>query len=110
MLNTLLKTIFRNLCYWITHYSVRFADDEWNQWVDCTNTTEKYKEVVTTMFSDGIVNQGRLLVLEVFTTDVHHRYPAIAEEVQNLSCIYKILVTNNFQKKTKKKQPQNRGS
>ena len=34
------------------------------------------------MLSDGIMNNGRLLVLNTFTLDVKHTHPNMAEEVE----------------------------
>jgi hypothetical protein len=53
----------------------------WDEFVASTLTAEAYDQVVRFMFEDGIVNRGRLLVLEVFTRDLCDRRPAIATEV-----------------------------
>ncbi len=37
--------------------------------------------MVQALFEDGIVNQGRFLVLEEFTKDLCERYPHMATEI-----------------------------
>ena len=61
---------------------MRFEKPEnWLALVSNANTVEAYKAIVHAMLNDNIVNDGRLLVLEVYTRDVCEKYPDIAEGV-----------------------------
>ena len=62
--------IWRIACSCMSSFSIRHAHNQWNDWIHETNTIDKYKKIVTSMFADGIVNKGRLLVLDTFTRDV----------------------------------------
>ena len=53
----------------------------WNDAFTVVTSVESYEQMVRTLFEDEIVNQGRLLVLEVFTRDLCDRCPDIASEV-----------------------------
>ena len=66
----------------LNSFSVRHADAQWNTWIEDTNTIEMYKKIVTLMLSDGIINEGRLLVLNTFTLDVKQAHPNMAEQVE----------------------------
>ena len=44
------------------------------------------------MLSDGIMNDGRLLVLNTFTLDVKQVHPSMAEEVEN----YKDFILSSY--------------
>ena len=44
------------------------------------------------MLSDGIMNEGRLLVLNTFSLDVKQAHPNIAEEVEE----YKHLILSSY--------------
>ena len=46
------------------------------------------------MFKDGIINEGRLLVLNTFTFDVGHVHPDIAKAVEE----YKVFIVSQYQK------------
>lgn len=48
---------------------------------DIANTVEAYRSIVHSMFNDGIQNEGRLIVLLIFTRAVCSRYPHISGEV-----------------------------
>ena len=63
-----------------------------NTWIEETNTIEKYKRIVTLMLSDGIMNEGRLLVLNTFSLDVKQALPNMAEEVEE----YKDLILSSY--------------
>ena len=73
---------WRIACSCMNSSSVRYTDVQWNTWVQETNTIDKYKEIVTLMLEDGIMNDGRLLVLNTFTADVSHIHPHMAEDVE----------------------------
>ena len=45
------------------------------------------------MFADGIINEGRLLVLNTFTTDVGWEHPHIAADVEE----FKAFVISQYQ-------------
>jgi len=60
---------------------------KWMKCVELAKSPELYQKIVTTMFDDGIVNQGRLRVLEEYTMDVCERYPRIAPHIWE--CNYK---------------------
>ena len=62
-----------------------FSRDQswWNDACTVITSVNSYKQVVHVLFEDGIVNQGRLLVLEMFTKDLCERYPHMATEVWN---------------------------
>ena len=70
------------VCNCMNSFSVRHADSQWNTWIEDINTFDKYKKIVTLMLSDGIINNGRLLVLNTFTADVSRKHSHIAEEVE----------------------------
>ena len=74
--------LWRIVCSCLNSFSVRHSDVQWNTWIEETNTIEKYKKIVTSILSDGIMNDGRLLVLNSFTLDVKHTHPDMAEEVE----------------------------
>ena len=74
--------VWRVACSCMNSFSVRHADVQWYTWVKETNTIEKYKKIVTTMLSDGIMNDGRLLVLNTFTTDVGQEHRHMAADVE----------------------------
>ena len=74
--------LWRIVCSSLNSFSVRYADARWNTWIEDTNTIEKYKRIITLMLSDGIMNNGRLLVLNTFTLDVKQAHPDMAEEVE----------------------------
>ena len=74
--------VWRVVCSCMNSFSVRHADVQWNIWIEETNTIEKYKTIVTSMLSDGIMNNQRLLILNTFTLDVKHTHPDMAEEVE----------------------------
>ena len=74
--------LWRIVCSSLNSFSVQYADDEWNTWIEDTNTIEKYKRIITLMLSDGIMNEGRLLVLNTFTLDVKQAHPNMAEQVK----------------------------
>ena len=61
---------------------MRYADAHWNSWIEEINTIDKYKKIVTLMLSDGIMHDGRLLVLNTFTADVSQKHSHMAEEVE----------------------------
>ena len=75
--------LWRIVCSSLNSFSVRYADAQWNTWIEETNTIEKYQKTVASMLSDGIMNDGRILVLNTFTLDVKQAHPSIAEEVEN---------------------------
>ena len=80
------------VCSCSDSFSVRHANPQWNTWIEQTNTIEKYKKVVTVMLSDGIMHDGRLLVLNTFTTDVGQAHPHMREEVER----YKDLILSSY--------------
>ena len=84
--------LWRIVCSSLNSFSVRHADVQWNTWIEKTNTMEKYKTIVTSMLSDGIMNDGRLLVLNTFTLDVKKAHPNMAEEVEK----YKDLILSLY--------------
>ena len=84
--------LWRIVCSSLNSFSVRYADAQWNTWIEDTNTIEKYKKIVTLMLSDGIMNEGRLLVLNTFTLDVKQAHPNMAEEVEE----YKDLILSSY--------------
>ena len=65
---------------------------QWNTWIEDTNTPDKYKKIVTLMLADGIMHDGRLLVLNTFTLDVKQSHPHIAGEVEK----YKELILSIY--------------
>ena len=72
--------LWRIVCSSLNSFSVRYADAQWNTWIEETNTIEKYQKTVASMLSDGIMNDRRILVLNTFTLDVKQAHPSIAEE------------------------------
>ena len=74
--------LWRIVCSSLNLFSMRYADAWWNTWIEDTNTIEKFKRIITLMLSDGIMNEGRLLVLNTFTLDVKQAHPNMAEEVE----------------------------
>ena len=69
-------------------------------WVQDTNTIDKYKKIVTSMFADSIINEGRLLVLNTFTMDVGREHPHMATDVEK----YKAFIISQYQCYIKGKQ------
>ena len=45
------------------------------------------------MLSDGIINEGRLLVLNTFTLDVSRAHPHMSEDVK----MYKAFILSQYQ-------------
>ena len=70
------------VCSYSNSFYVRHANTHWNLWIEEINTIDKYKKIVTLMLSDGIMNDGRLFVLNTFTADVSRKYSHMAEEVE----------------------------
>ena len=84
--------VWRIVCSCLNSFSVQHADVQWITWIEETNTIEKYKRIVTLMLSDGIMNEGRLLVLNTFSLDVKQADPNMAEEVEE----YKDLILSSY--------------
>ena len=84
--------LWRIVCSSMNSFSVRYADNRWNTWVQETDTVDKYKEIVTLMFADKIMNHGRLLVLNTFTLDVGHAHPHMAKAVEE----YKSFIVSQY--------------
>ena len=80
------------VCSCSDSFSVRYANPQWNTWIEQTNTLDKYKIIVTVMLSDGIMHEGRLLVLNTFTTDVGRAHPHMHEEVEK----YKEFILSSY--------------
>jgi coenzyme F420-reducing hydrogenase alpha subunit len=38
---------------------------------------QKYRRIASTMFNDGVINMGRVLVLFAFTSQMGQQYPGI---------------------------------
>ena len=53
----------------------------WPICVAKSNTIDAYQIIADAMFSDGIVNDGRFYVLELYTRDVGELYPDLARQV-----------------------------
>ena len=53
----------------------------WTDLVQTGNTFEAYEGIVKSMFSDGIINRGRLYVLTAYTKDVCSTFPEIHHRV-----------------------------
>ena len=63
--------------------NVRFEKPvEWARLIAATNSVAAYRGITTAAFSDGKVNDGRLYVLEVYTSDVCAKYPDISEAIR----------------------------
>ena len=54
---------------------------------------QEYKNIVTLMLSDGIINKGWLLVLNTFTLNVSQAHPHISEDVE----MYKAFILSQYQ-------------
>ena len=81
--------VWRIACSCMNSFSVRHADSQWNNGIQDTNTIDKYKQIVTSMFAD----EGRLLVLNTFTTDVGQEHPHITADVEE----FKAFVISQYQ-------------
>ena len=81
------------VCHCMHSFSVRYANHHWNTWIHNTDTIEKYKAVLRAMFSDGVMTDGRLLVLNTFTDDVMNIHPNIAQQIQD----YKMTFLSRYQ-------------
>lgn len=46
------------------------------------NSMEAYRSIVESIFSDGVYNDGRFLVLSMFTDEVCLRHPEISEAIR----------------------------
>ena len=55
--------------------------ENWTELVQKANTIEAYNGIVTSMFSDNIVNRGRLFILTQYTSDVCKIFPEIRDQV-----------------------------
>ena len=85
--------VWRIACSCMKSFSIRHADSQWNDWIQDTNTINKYKKIVTLMFGDGITNDGRLLVLNMFTADVKQEHPHMAADVEE----FKAFIISQYQ-------------
>ena len=85
--------VWRIVCSCLNSFTVRYASDQWNDWIKNTNTIDKYKNIVTFMLSDGIMNEGRLLVLNTFTLDVSRVHPHLSEDVN----MYNEFILSQYQ-------------
>ena len=85
--------VWRIACSCMNSFSIWHAHTQWNIWVQDTNTLDKYKKIVTAMFEDGIINEGRLLVLNTFTMDIGWEHPEMAADVEE----YKSLIISWYQ-------------
>ena len=85
--------VWRIACTCIKSFSVRYANCQWNDWIRYTNTIDKYKNIVTLMLSDGIINEGRLLVLNTFTLDVSRAHPHMSDNVK----MYEAFILSQYQ-------------
>ncbi len=45
----------------------------WSEMVKICQSFESYRAIVRKMFADGVINEGRIFVLEVYTRDVIER-------------------------------------
>jgi hypothetical protein len=45
---------------------------------------QTYRRIVSTMFNDGIINMGRVLVLFAFTSQMRQQYPTDAWKVWSI--------------------------
>ena len=89
----MLTILWHLMCHCLTAFSVRNAREDWNTWIQETNTFDKYKKVVMALFADGIVTNGRLLVLHIFTLDVGNIHPHIADNVHE----FENLISSRYQ-------------
>ena len=92
-LDTMWTILWRIVCSSINSFSVRHAHSQWNTWIQETDTIDKYKEIVTLMLADGIMNDGRVLVLNTFTFDVGCVHPHMAKAVEE----YKAYIVSQYQ-------------
>ena len=76
------------LCKWLTGTHTKYVENKireqspnWDRMVQAIDTREKYRLTVLSMFEDGVSNEGRWIVLKVFTEDVCRAHPEIAEGV-----------------------------
>ena len=92
MCTNMWATLWTIVCSCSNAFSVRHADAQWNTWIENTNTIDKYQKIVTLMLSDGIMHDGRLLVLNTFTADVRRKHSHIGEEVE----AYKEFILSSY--------------
>lgn len=52
----------------------------WEQMLDVIKTKEQYTRLISIIFEDGNYNEGRWLVIRIFTKDLGKRYPEMKEE------------------------------
>ena len=84
--------LWQFVCSCLDSFTVRQAHPEWNTWIKETNTIDKYKTIVSSMFLDNVFNKGRLLVLETFTKDIQQQHPNISEDIEQ----YKIFIISQY--------------
>ena len=77
----------------IKSFSVLFANFLWNDWIKDTNTIDKFKNIVTIMLSNGIINEGWLFILNTFTLDVSQAHLHVSEDVK----MFKALIASQYQ-------------
>ncbi len=53
----------------------------WDKAIMTITSIESYEQMVSALFGDGIMNSGRLLVLELFTHDLCTQHPDLSHEV-----------------------------
>lgn len=76
------------ICQWFSRMHTAYVENmvrrqhtDWENMVKAIDSKEKYRWTVRCMFEDGKLNNGRLLVLDVFTRDVCSAHPTIANQV-----------------------------
>ena len=47
----------------------------WHLAIESISTVDQYREVISNMCRDGIINRGRIIVLEQFTRELCKRWP-----------------------------------
>ena len=89
----MLTALKKTFTTWLFQQQIQQMDSHWSEYIEATSTVEAYQKIIQTMFADGVVNQGRLTVLDAFTTDVCQKYPTIAADIRS----YQLSTLNQLQ-------------
>ena len=63
---------------------ISMSMDVWNVLVKRCDSVDRYNHIVNEIFSDGIINEGRLIILDLYTHCVCEKFPNNSEAI--LSC------------------------
>ena len=62
---------------------ISMSMDVWNDLVKRCDSVDRYKHIVNEMFSHGIINEGRLIILDLYTHCVCEKFPNNSETISS---------------------------